>query len=336
MVWGGVRPARGRSAFGARASVSICGVIAVAIAVFGKAEASMFDAARATLSDVTAPALLEVRAPLVALGRWFSGLGTIFTVYRENDELRQENAELRKWQDVALSLENRLKRYEALLNTAPDPAPPAVTARVIGESNRPFGKTMILNAGTDQNVKKGQAVADDRGLIGRIYLTGVRTSWVILLTDVNSRVPVVIEPSQRRAILAGDGTPAPVLGLDLGAGEIHAGDRVVSTGDGGLLPAGLPVGVVMGQGNELRVSLYTGKTESDYVRVLDYIVPPPPSDPAAFAPAIGAVKPAPPATKPPAATVAAERQVPRPAVTVRPAPVLPTPPSDVLPVEEDR
>lgn len=336
MAWGGVRPARGRSAFGARASVAVCSLIAVAIAVFGKAEAPMFDAARATLSDITAPALLELRAPLVAVGRWFSGLGTLFSVYHENDALRQQNAELRKWQDVALSLETRLKRYEALLNTVPDPAPPAVTARVIGESNRPFGKTMILNAGSEQGVKKGQAVADDRGLIGRIYLTGARTSWVILLTDVNSRVPVVIEPSQRRAILAGDGTPAPVLGLDLGAGEIHAGNRIVSTGDGGLLPAGLPVGVVMGEGSELRASLYAGTTESDYVRVLDYLVPPPPSDPAAFAPAIGAVKPPAPPKPPAAATVAAERQPPRPPAITRPAPVISTSPAELLPVEEDR
>jgi len=75
-------------------------VLSVAIAVFGKAEAPMFDAARATLSDVTAPALLGVRAPLVAVGRWFDSMGTMFSVYRENIALRQENAELRKWQDV--------------------------------------------------------------------------------------------------------------------------------------------------------------------------------------------------------------------------------------------
>jgi rod shape-determining protein MreC len=306
-------------------------VLSVAIAVFGKAEAPMFDAARATLSDVTAPALLGVRAPLVAVGRWFDNMGTMFSVYRENIALRQENAELRKWQDVALSLENRLKRYESLLNTAPDPAPPAVTARVIGESNRPFGKTMILNAGTEQGVQKGQAVADDRGLIGRIYLTGQRTSWVILLTDVNSRVPVLIEPSQRRAILAGDGTLAPALDLDLGAGAAHAGDRVVSTGDGGLLPAGLPIGVVMGEGNELRVSLYAASAASDYVRVLDYLVPPPPSDPAATAPAIGAAKP------PPPAAIAAERQPPaRPAGVIRPTPALPMAPAGAAAIEEDR
>ena len=106
---------------------------------------------------------------------------------------------------------------------------PSITARVIGESNRPFVKTMILNAGTEHGVRKGQAVADDRGLIGRIYLTGERTSWVIRLTDLSSRVPVMIETSQRRAILAGDNTPTPALDLDLAGGtatpEVAAAGR---------------------------------------------------------------------------------------------------------------
>jgi rod shape-determining protein MreC len=332
MSWSGVRPARARGAFGARTSVIVCGIIAVAIAVFGKAEASIFDTARAKLSDMTGPALLEVRVPLMAFERWIESVGTIFSVYRENIELRKENAELRKWQDVALSLENRIRRYELLLNSVPDIAPPAVTARVIGESNRPFVRTMILNAGTDQGVTKGQAVANERGLIGRIYLTGKSTSWVILLTDVNSRVPVVIEPSMRRAILAGDNTPAPLLDLDLGIGATSTGDRVLSTGDGGLLPAGLPVGVVMGEGNELRVSLFAVAAASDYVRVLDYIVPPPPSAPADVSPAVAGTKqPAPTAT-------ASASAVARPAGVIRKAP---TPPADTAGaagsnVEEDR
>ena len=174
-------------------SLPACGVLAVVIAFLGKAEASMFDNARATLSDWTGPGLTQLRAPLLGLEQWIDNIGTVFTVYRENIQLRQENAELHKWQSVALSLESRMQRYEALLHAIPDPRLASVTARVIGESNRPFIKTMILNAGTAQQVKKGQAVVDDRGLLGRIYVSGERTSWVILLTDLNSRVPVVIE-----------------------------------------------------------------------------------------------------------------------------------------------
>ena len=278
-----------------RSSVALCGVLAIAIAFVGRTQASIFDSARAKLSDLTAPALLEVRAPLVALEDWVESLGTIFSVYRENLELKRENAELRRWQEVALSLENRVKRYEQLLNAVPEGLMPSITARVIGESNRPFVKTMILNAGTEHGVRKGQAVADDRGLIGRIYLTGERTSWVILLTDLSSRVPVVIESSQRRAILAGDNTPMPSLDLDLAGGTAtaetaKAGDRVLSTGDGGLLPAGVPVGVIVKDGDDLRVSLFAASA-GDYVRVLEYGLPPPPSAAGNSAPAALGLRP---------------------------------------------
>ena len=304
-----------------RSSVALCGVAAIAIALLGKAQASIFDSARAKLTDITGPALLEVRAPLLALENWIESLGTVFTVYRENLELKRENAELRRWQDVALSLENRVKRYEQLLNSVPEDVMPSITARVIGESNRPFVKTMILNAGTDHGVRKGQAVADDRGLIGRIYLTGERTSWVIRLTDLSSRVPVVIESSQRRAILSGDNTPTPALDLDLAGGtatpEVASdGDRVLSTGDGGLLPAGVPVGVVVKDGSDLRVSLFAASA-GDYVRVLEYVVPPPPSAVGIIAPASLGVRPVPTGgstitasatlpPKPPAAALASE------------------------------
>ena len=184
-----------------------------------------------------------------------------FAVYRANQDLKRENAELKKWQDVALSLENRVQRYQLLLNAAPDQDLAAVAARVIGEANRPFTKTMILNAGVAQGVKKGEAVANADGLIGRVYLAGERTSWVILLTDLNSRVPVVIEPSHRRAILTGDNTPSPRLELDVGDGPIKAGDRVISTGDGGLLPPDVPVGVVMKDGGRFARRCSPGRDE---------------------------------------------------------------------------
>jgi len=283
-VW---RLTRGRGA--KQFSLAVCGVLAVVIAFLGKAEASIFDNARATLSDWTGPGLTQLRAPLLAVEQWIDNIGTIFTVYRENIQLRQENAELHKWQNVALALENRMQRYELLLHAVPDPRLASITARIIGESNRPFIKTLILNAGTAQQVKKGEAVVDDRGLLGRIYVSGERTSWVILLTDMNSKVPVVIEPSHRRAILTGDNTPSPRLELDVGDGPIKAGDRVISTGDGGLLPPDVPVGVVMGEGDGICVALSARPDTADFVHVIDYHIPEPPpaTGPVAGTPAVG-------------------------------------------------
>jgi rod shape-determining protein MreC len=145
---------------------------------------------------------------------------------------------------------------------------------------------MILNAGNQAGVKAGQAVMDDRGLIGRIYLAGDRTAWVILLTDLNSRIPVVIQPSNHRAIMAGDNTPAPNLEIDERGGPVKAGDHVISSGDGGQLPPELPVGVVVADGSQLRVALFSDADSADFVHVVDYQVPvePPPGTTAAEVP----------------------------------------------------
>ena len=259
--------------------IIVCAIIALGTAILGRAHSPIFDTARAALSDWTAPALGSFRGPLTSIQGWAAGFGSFFTTYSDNAELRRENAELHKWQQVALSLEDRLRGYQRLLNAVPDEKTPFVTARVIGESSRPFVKTLILNAGSAQRVNKGQAVVDERGLLGRIYVTGEKTSWVILLTDLNSRVPVVVQPSHRRAILVGDNTPAPQLELDVGEGPVQAGDRVLSTGDGGLLPPDVPVGMVTGNGADARVVLFATAGTADAVNILDYRVPDPPTAP---------------------------------------------------------
>jgi rod shape-determining protein MreC len=302
MAGPGWKWARGRAA--KQLPLVLCVLIAVGIAVAGKARANIFEHARAVISDFSAPALSAVKRPLEAFHDWVGAFGNIFTVYRENQELKRENAELQKWQQVALSLEDRLRGYEQLLNAVPEKSTPFITAHVIGESSRPFVKTMILDAGSDQRVAKGQAVVNECGLLGRIYVTGADTSWVILLTDLNSRVPVMVEPAHRRALLVGDNTVSPQLELDVSDGPVRAGDRVVSTGDGGLLPPDLPVGVVAGNGSTARVVLFASASSADSVNVLDYRVPdlPPATEPvvtantqtAKAAPATVQRRPAPP------------------------------------------
>src|SRR5258707_629410 len=127
---------RGRGAI--PLSFFVCSVLSLAIVFLGKTQSQFMDDTRARLSDIAAPALAGLRAPLVIFERWTAALPTLFVVYEENIKLQRENAELHKWQNVALTLEDRVRRYEALLNAVPAHASKEVTARVIGESSRPF------------------------------------------------------------------------------------------------------------------------------------------------------------------------------------------------------
>jgi len=295
--------------------------LAVVLVLLGKAQSGLFDKARAHVTDMMAPVLEKVRAPAAGFDRWMGSIGEIFSVYEQNLKLKEENARLRQWRNVAIVLQGRVGRYQQLLHAVPDPKMNAVLAKVIGRANRPFLQTMILDAGRESHALPGQAVMDPRGMIGRIYLTGSRTSWVILLTDLNSRVPVTIAPGNIQAIMAGDNSPLPTLDMVSHTVTLHAGDQVTSSGDGGLLPAGLPIGTVVadGQGG-FRVALLADAGASQDVEVLNFSKPPesPPANAQLPAEAAGLKPEAPPPA--PAATTPQPAPVPPKPVTAAPKP----------------
>ena len=317
-----------RNRGGAQLPIALLAALAVALILIGKAQNTLFDRARASVTDWAAPALQVVRAPLVGLDRWMGSIGDIFTVYQENLRLKAENARLRQWRNAAVVLDDRVKRYQLLLHAVPDPSLSSVMARVIGRSNEPFLQTMILDAGKAQGIKPGQAVIDARGMIGRIFLTGNHTSWVILLTDLNSRIPVTIEPGNVQAIMAGDNTSAPSLDLLAQNVVLKPGAQVISSGDGGLLPPGLAIGTVVADpAGGYRVVLLADSTSSEDVNVVDFKLKteqPPAASPNDL-PATAAGLP--PAAPPPAAPTVAPIVMPP---TVKPAPV-PTAPFTATP-----
>ncbi|MGB8365496.1 MAG: rod shape-determining protein MreC [Rhizomicrobium sp.] len=255
-------------------SIAIVAVLAVILVLLGRAQSSLFDSARTYFSDAVSPVLQSVRGPVNALGRWVGSIDEIFVVYQENLRLKDEIARLRQWQNAALVLEQRVNRYQLLLNAVPDPSLTVVTAHVIGRANRPFLDTMILDAGKNQGIKPGEAVVDSRGMIGRIYLVGQHTSWVILLTDLASRIPVAIEPGHIQAILSGDNSAGPTLELSRQGIVLKEGQQIVTSGDGGLLPGGLAIGTVIWDGSEFRAGLLADAATADDVRILDLKVPP--------------------------------------------------------------
>ena len=264
--------ARNRSS--AQLPLAVFAVLAIVVVLIGNAQSSLFDDARPKLSDWTSPLLKAVNAPVEGVSRWVGSIGEIFSVYNENLKLKEENARLRQWQSAALVLDDRVKRYQLLLNAVPDPTLTTVTARVIGRSSKPFLETMILDAGKKQSVKPGQAVLDARGMIGRIFLAGDRTSWVILLTDLNSRIPVVIQPGNIQAMIAGDNSGAPTVETLAQWATLKPGMQVLTSGDGGLIPPGLPIGSLAADGDRFRVALLADASTADDVQIVDFKTPP--------------------------------------------------------------
>lgn len=91
------------------------------------------------------------------------------------------------------------------------------------------------------------------------------------MTDLNSRVPIIVERSRQRAILAGDNSERPALRYLDPASGIRIGDRVVTSGEGGVFPSGLPVGAIAELDGEVpRVELYVERSQVEYLRIVDY------------------------------------------------------------------
>jgi rod shape-determining protein MreC len=296
--------------------------LAVALVLLGKAQANLFDRARTAIVDKMQPLMVVVHAPVSEFDRFAGSIDELFTVYRQNLVLKDENARLKQWRNVAVVMQDRVKRYQSLLHAVPDPDVHSVLSQVIGRANRPFLQTMILDAGSASNVKPGEAVVDARGMIGRIFLTGSHTSWVILLTDLNSRIPVAVAPGNHQAIMVGDNTAMPTLDTMSQVVTLHAGDQVVSSGDGGLLPPGLPIGTVVGQAGQYRVALLADAASAQDVEILAFRRPPEelPADAHSQLPAVAAgLKPAAPPPPAPAEAPVSSAQ----AATAHNAPVKP-------------
>jgi rod shape-determining protein MreC len=246
-------------------------VISAAMVIVGKADQVAFQYLRNSAMDAAAPALDMLSRPAAAFDAAADRLRGFIAVYRDNIRLAEENERLLGWQQVALRLSAENAELRDLTKLVPEPAISFVTARVIADSGGPYARSVMVNAGRDNGVARGQAALTGEGLAGRVSEVGSRAARILLITDLNSRVPVVVDGTRQRAILAGDNSARPSLRYADSGGTIRIGDRIVTSGQGGIFPPGLPVGVVAGVDSEgARVEPYAALSRVDYLRLVDY------------------------------------------------------------------
>ncbi|MPY76552.1 MAG: rod shape-determining protein MreC [Alphaproteobacteria bacterium] len=244
---------------------------ALGILLLGRADPHIFQRARTTVTDMTAPVLDALSRPAVTISHVIAEARELARLREENIILRAENERLLKWQNAARTLLAENKQLQELLGFTPPQDATSVTARVIGDSGGAFVRSVLVNAGRREGVAKGNAALSGKGLLGRVAEVGERSARVLLINDLNSRIPVVIERSRERAILAGDNSVTPRLLYLPATTSVQVGDRIVTSGHGGAFPVGLPVGVVSAVSDEgVRVMPFADATNIEYVRLMDY------------------------------------------------------------------
>ena len=224
---------------------------------------------RAGFDAVLGPVSGVFAAPVRWTGALTDGVKDYFFAVSENRRLKQQLVELAPWRDQAIALKNVNARYEAMLGLRTEPPVAMVTGRSVSDARGPFVNARLIDVGSAKGVRIGNPVINEHGLVGRVIGSTGGFSRVLLVTDVASRVPVLIDRTDARAMLTGDGSGNPRLEFVRGVGAVQAGDRVLSSGDGGGFPRGVPIGVAAkGIDGSWRVKLFSDRGAIDYVRVM--------------------------------------------------------------------
>lgn len=272
-----------------RILVALLVLVLLVVFLFWQIDSPRAERMRSAVIDRLVPSFEWAMAPVTKATRMVAGFQSYSRLYEQNQELRRELQKMSAWKEAAVQLEQENAKLLAQNNVRIDPALTSVSGVVLTDSGTAFRQSVLLNVGSRDGVLDGWATMDGLGLVGRISGVGERTSRVMLLTDPSSRIPVTILPAGQNALLSGDNTALPALDFIESPENMRPGDRVVSSGDGGVFPPGLVVGqVAQASDGRLRVRLAADYGRLEFLRVLrshpteqiaemGLLIPPPPS-----------------------------------------------------------
>ena len=200
---------------------------------------------RGTLLDVSSP-VVRVFAPILSWrgGTTVSDIREVPRLWAVNESLHEENARLSGWFVEATRLESENRALRALLRLPQADAPQAIAGRVLGDTGGIFARSVLVSTGQNAGVEVGFVAANSSGLVGRVVEVGNHSARVLLLTDINSRLPVYVGGTRHEAIMAGDNSQAPQLLYPQEPEKIRAGQVVFTSGHGGAFAPMQKVGVV--------------------------------------------------------------------------------------------
>ncbi len=254
----------------ARLTLPLLVAAAFATMLLGKADTVLVERARMAMADLLAPVHAVMSEPIGAVRGGIAEIQGLVALRSENARLREENERLRRWQAAALALEQENTTLRRMTGFVAEPVPAYRTARVVADAGGVYARAVLLRTGPEIQPLRGQVAMDERGLVGRVTEVGSRSARILLVTDLNSRIPVVLEGSGARAVMAGTNGPRPRLQHWPEGTRPAEGQRVVTLGDAGTVPGGLPVGVVRWtESGAAEVELYARLDRLELVRLFE-------------------------------------------------------------------
>lgn len=227
-----------------RFSLGLFGVLSIVIIILGQMDNRFAELVRMRTVDGLLPIMNIMAWPSDAIISLKEKITTFSTLSHENALLRQKNNMLLQHYTLSQHIKTENEELRKLLHISKEPQVSFVTARVVGDVKSPYVRSILINAGQHDGIRKNQVVMNEQGMVGRIIETGQKTARILLLTDFNSKVPIVTSESRERGIAAGDNSEIIKILYLPGSTKIKIGEQVFTSGDGDMLPSNLLVGTI--------------------------------------------------------------------------------------------
>jgi rod shape-determining protein MreC len=222
---------------------------------------------RAFIKDAIYRGAQIVSVPSSSFDSFSSYINKHLNLYENYNLLKKENLKLKSniSDSDYLVLENTQLRkvIEEQLYSPKNIA----SARVLIDKKSPYVNSFIINIGSNKNVQNGMAVLDGKNFIGKIVDVNFFSSRVLLISDLNSRIAVVTEPSAYHAILSGHGKNKPTLEFLPEINDVKDGDKIYTSGKEGIFAPGIPIGNIKIKNNIFEVDLFSNSSQVTFVNI---------------------------------------------------------------------
>lgn len=259
-----------------KSAIAVLFVMVFAFMLLNKANNDLIEKTSTTAGEIITPITEILIMPASIMLNGYDYLRSLRKIDEENQALREENRKLiiANAKSKALEIENKI--LSDLLNYQVPKEASFITAKVVAEEGMAFSHSLTVFIDGNKNVAKGQVVISDKGVIGRVEDVGYNYAKIAMINNINSRISVMVESSRIRGMLVGQNDEWPeLMFLPLDA-KIEKGDKIITSGIGGVFPVGLPVGEVASvEKNIVKIKPANNLSRMEYVMIVDYKLPDP-------------------------------------------------------------
>jgi len=250
-----------------RFSLFLLTVISILLIFLETIDTKPLNKIRSFIKDVVYRTAVVVTYPTKIFSGSYNVVENHFSLYKNYNDLKKENEELKSKYSKAEFLELENSQLRKLIDEQAQSESNLVSARVMLDEQSPYLNSFVINIGANKEIKNGMAVLDGKNFIGRIVDVNFFSSRILLVTDLNSKIPVIVEPSGNHAILSGHGDSKPTLEYLSKNHKIQEEDKIYTSGKEGIFAPGIPIGEVTIDKDIVEVELYSELSEITFVNI---------------------------------------------------------------------